>query len=784
MQTNHFFSNARRWATCLALILVLLALMLALAPLATYAAPGDEYEVVGAGTAEVNGLYTYAGTTSSGADKYTFVSGATTYYLCADAASPTAWVIADDEMYCDPFFYMYSYYYTTATSLTPSATGWQAGMSGSSPAPTVAPVAKGAKIEKSVTTAFRFVEPGATVTYTLKFYNAYTDTITGVVISDTLPAAITNTSVNSSGAAITLVAGSSYVWNVQDLAAGQTGYITISGQVGVGAAVGAPITNTAVITASRGGQSSSAVFGADLWRLVGPENFANGDNFAYNKLALDRDNIPYIAFVESSGKLIVMRYVTGAWETVGGAAVSSGRANYPVIQMDSSGIPYVAYRDYNATRIKVKKFVSGAWTDVGSDVGVQDNVSGYANFVDLQLTSSNTPYVAYYDSEQSGKTTVKYFDGSSWVLVGAAGFSAANANDISLALNSTGQPNVAFSSGSTSAPTVMHFDGSNWGTVGSDLGTSGWKASNSLILDSNDTLYLAFADQNSDTILVKRWDGVNWVNVGSTITGGVERPVLRRDSRNRLYLVYQSGYPKQVTVLRFDGTNWVRHGAPKFAPATEGLNTIGFDMALNKYGKVYVTYANWDNFQVSVWEHANTVTQTVTGTGLLAFAPLNVTVDVVDRGPGDCLNEIAVQQFEGNHPQATTSNLQTGRFWDITQSGCAAGQVFTVTLTVPLGTVTADPLDKLCRWTGTGWDCGEGGEHTIAAPYITRANITQFSDWTVGYRSGPTAVTLSSFREQVGQNGTVPYALTIGLAAFSLALGGLAVAKITRRRSA
>ncbi|MBN1888665.1 MAG: DUF11 domain-containing protein [Thermoflexales bacterium] len=145
-------------------------------------------------------------------------------------------------------------------------------------------------------------------------------------------------------------------------------------------------------------------------------------------------------------------------------------------------------------------------------------------------------------------------------------------------------------------------------------------------------------------------------------------------------------------------------------------------------------------------------TKPVTGLGPITFEPLPITITVEHRGPGDCLSEIGVQQFDENHPQAATDNFKTGRYWYITQSACQPGEVFTVTLTVSLGSVPADDLDKLCWWTDEGWDCGEQADHTVTAATITRANVHKFSTWTVAYRTGPTAVRLRSLANVAGFN--------------------------------
>jgi uncharacterized repeat protein (TIGR01451 family) len=73
---------------------------------------------------------------------------------------------------------------------------------------------------------------GTPITYTLTFSNAGATLATDVFITDTVPVSVTNVSVISSGVVITNTGYSpAYVWKVQDLAPGQGGVITITGQL-------------------------------------------------------------------------------------------------------------------------------------------------------------------------------------------------------------------------------------------------------------------------------------------------------------------------------------------------------------------------------------------------------------------------------------------------------------------------------------------------------------------------------------------------------------------------
>ncbi len=89
--------------------------------------------------------------------------------------------------------------------------------------------------------------PGQSITYTLAFSNIGGEIATGVLISDSVPISVSNTSVVSAGVSITQTGSApNYVWRVADLAPSAGGVITITGVLGTPLAAGS-FTNTAHI---------------------------------------------------------------------------------------------------------------------------------------------------------------------------------------------------------------------------------------------------------------------------------------------------------------------------------------------------------------------------------------------------------------------------------------------------------------------------------------------------------------------------------------------------------
>ena len=136
----------------------------------------------------------------------------------------------------------------------------------------------GSKVQLTKIVSPTTASPGQTITYTLNFSNAGNITATGVVITDKVPITLTNVSSTSTGATLTPIAGQTFAWLVEDLAASESGAITITGQISPNLTGASRFTNTATIATTAidaNDGSNSAATGVDVESASagGPDTF-------------------------------------------------------------------------------------------------------------------------------------------------------------------------------------------------------------------------------------------------------------------------------------------------------------------------------------------------------------------------------------------------------------------------------------------------------------------------------------------------------------------------------
>jgi hypothetical protein len=197
---------------------------------------------------------------------------------------------------------------------------------------------------------------------------------------------------------------------------------------------------------------------SNSWQYVGAQGIT-AEPSSYNSLAFDSHGTLYTAFADRSwldssgaGKATVMRWdaASASWSPVGVPGFSpQGVANL-VLAIDALDRPHVAYYRFHNSLV-VMRFDGASWVQLGGSASGADRPAveseGWRQWLSLCFDSQDRPYVAYQLFDYGFKAAVRCFDGASWQLVGAHGFTPDVADYLSLAIDALDVPHVVFVDG-------------------------------------------------------------------------------------------------------------------------------------------------------------------------------------------------------------------------------------------------------------------------------------------------------------------------------------------------
>ena len=261
-----------------------------------------------------------------------------------------------------------------------------------------------------------------------------------------------------------------------------------------------------------------------------------------------------------------------SWATVGQAGISANKATDISLAVSATGTAYVAYND-TMLGVTVQRFNGTSWELVGA--------AGFSPSAIPRLTIDSTgkPLVVFVDGTHA---QAMRFDGQSWVTSGQMDFSPNNAFAGSL-VAAGGRLYSAFGIlVGNDNPKVFEYNGTTWTILPPNpanlFDQLNYHWSSSLAVDGTGAPYIATADGSaSGRATVTKWDGTSWVRVGSagfseggeTQGAAVHLPALAFDSTNHPYLAYiqdQSGPEPRVSVMKNNGAGWALVGAAGISP--------------------------------------------------------------------------------------------------------------------------------------------------------------------------------------------------------------------------
>lgn len=239
---------------------------------------------------------------------------------------------------------------------------------------------------------------------------------------------------------------------------------------------------------------------------------------ALSDMAVGPNNKAYtIAYNSTTGKIELQSAFTASSSWTLNAVLTTTTNIKPVINIRGDGKIYVFIRDGLAGNVgKVYFSTGGAFTQLGSAVS-----AGAVSDLSIAFNSFGAEYIAYTDGANSNYSTVKKWDGSSWVNVGTTGIASTNSGFFnSLVIDNTNTPVLAFRDFANGYKiSVMKLSGSNWVPVTGTGTVSANAATNSVLkVASNGYYYLGYTE-TSDQAIVQTFNGTTWAALGSPVSG-------------------------------------------------------------------------------------------------------------------------------------------------------------------------------------------------------------------------------------------------------------------------
>jgi hypothetical protein len=323
--------------------------------------------------------------------------------------------------------------------------------------------------------------------------------------------------------------------------------------------------------------------------------------------------------------LSIIEYTAGAWNYVGGSykvsqAISSSAALYVSLAMDNNGKPVVTYQDKGTQHHGEAFTFNGTSWDMLGAIGLSNGSgsgwNGLASYTAIAVNSSGTPYVAYRDGNNAGKATVMSYNGSSWSVVGTPGISVAGCKFTNIGFDKAGDPICMFTDKNTTyGISVMKYSAGVWSAIGTNSATiSGTYSYYVSMAIANDTIYAAYQSTNYHMAVMRSpvsGTGACWTQVGAAdITGDTAAyQSIAIDKNGTPYLAFSDNRNASgITVMKYAGGSWQTVGAVNISGGKGVYTSIQIDPKTNMPVVAYSSYgsgpeANVQSFNGTSWSY-------------------------------------------------------------------------------------------------------------------------------------------------------------------------------------
>ena len=328
-----------------------------------------------------------------------------------------------------------------------------------------------------------------------------------------------------------------------------------------------------------------------------------------------KDDIPYVAFkrhqptetservAELDERMYAIRFVDGAWESVGAAAFSTKVGTDYDFSISSEGTPFIAYRnsEISPSVTTVMKYADGAWSNVGENIGTAATTK-----IHIQAITDNKVVVCQI---MSNKTYVGIWDGTAWATGGIDALTG-NPRPYEIRMAGDGANAYMFSINRAKAlddvnygHNVMKFDGTAWSGLRQNYLREGATQTSIVGYDitvaPDGTVYLLTSDNAEDNEnyhqRVEKYNAADgtWSQVGSTIDYVVTSRCFSKIAiapDGTPFIAYPNeGDPKKIEIVYFDSET-KQWSAPVALGSGGFTGDPNLSFAFDSRGTGYVTW--------------------------------------------------------------------------------------------------------------------------------------------------------------------------------------------------
>ncbi len=145
-------------------------------------------------------------------------------------------------------------------------------------------------------------------------------------------------------------------------------------------------------------------FENNTWSIIGGGDITSNITYFDHEIVINNDDDVFVSISETTGtELNVYELVYGVWVKKTNSTNYIGEQHGMVVNSD--GLIYLGFQNASqASQTSVVSFDGSTWESVGPV-----SISGSANNQSMAIASDNTPYIAYSDSDQQDKATVKAY---------------------------------------------------------------------------------------------------------------------------------------------------------------------------------------------------------------------------------------------------------------------------------------------------------------------------------------------------------------------------------------